>query len=217
MKKVMIIISAVVATAIGIASLSFTNLNSDTDAPKEILGDNIVATISFGEGDAVIDMEDVSQVYDYADLAVIGTVTEKLDSTMSELSAFPYTPATLEIEKVLKGTCREDTITFYVSGGTVSVKQFIDGSAKLHERVEKMGLSQLSESEKESNYIKYISNHKKEYEVGERYIVLLKSCPDSNYTVISDAGFVKLEEFESLEDLNSIEDIIRISEEISEE
>ncbi|MBR1884102.1 MAG: hypothetical protein IJ809_04075 [Clostridia bacterium] len=215
MKKNAVIGATIVASLALVSAVTFAGVSNASVNEENISEDNIYATIAFGDGDTIIDMEDTGELYDYADLVVIGTVTEKYDATMSELSPFPYTPSQLKVDKVIKGEVNDDAINFYVAGGSVSVKDFIYGNPNLTERAEKMGLTSLSESEQERKYIQYISNHKKEYDVGQQYIIALKSCSDSGYTVIADDGFLELEDASVINDINSKEDVVRFAKKIN--
>ena len=210
MKKIIITAVATILAATTLALIPNFVSNEKVNNTSNV-EDNIYATISFGSGDAVIDMESVNALYDFADLVVVGNVTQKDDATMSEFSPFPYTPYKMTAEKVIKGDIAEREIQFNVSGGAVTIKTFIENTKSTWERAEKIGLTKLSEKEQESKYIQYISNHTDEYAVGESYIMILKKCADGTYTVIDDNGTIEIGDYEILDSINSKKDVIQIA------
>ena len=214
MKNAIIIGICTVVAALAVAIVPQVTSNDNIKDSSNI-EDSIVATISFGSGDAIIDMESVGAIYDFADTVVIGRVTEKQDATMSSISPFPYTPYTMTVDKVIKGEEIGDSLQFNVSGGTVTVKTFIHNTRSTWERAVKMGLTELSENEKNSKYVQYISNLTDEYTVGESYIMILSKCSDGTYTVIDDNGTVEIGDFDILDSINTKENVIQVADIVS--
>lgn len=209
MKRFTIIGACILASII--TMFSFSNNSEKNAINSEISEEDIYATITFECGDAVIDMDDISEVYDFADLVVVGTITERSDATMSSISALPYTPGKIEINKVLKGESVDDEVTFIMPGGTCTVEQFINGNKNLSERSEKMGLNKLTKSEKQNKYIKYVYDRFIDFEVGKEYVIMLKKSSGKDFSVISNVGFIELTDKTATNSINSVDDIININ------
>lgn len=192
------------------------------DNTVNIPDSKIYANINFVDADEKIAVGDTEAVYDFSNLVVIGTIIEKDKGTASEISAFPYTPAKLKIDKVIKGNLDDDTINIIVPGGTCTVADFIKASEKnFPERIIKMGLDKLSDKEKQEEYIQYNYKYSKNFEAGKQYVIMLNKNKDNSYSAMSNAGFLDLNVSNSslkstnsnqitANDINTKEDILNL-------
>lgn len=178
---------------------------------SEVIPENeIYTTFSYTTSisDEAFDLSNTSVVYERADLVITGTIIEKDKGTASEISPFPYIPAKVKIDKIIKGYSNSKIIDIIMPGGTCTVADFVKASEKnFPERILKMGLDKLSEKDKQEKYIQFNYKYAKDFKVGNRYVIMLSKTNDEVYSAISNAGFLDINENTVI---NNKDDIINL-------
>ena len=154
-----------------------------------------------------IDLPNPSILYDNADLVVVGTISYKGSGTMIEEYEYAGIHGILNVDTVLKGNISNNTIDFFSNGGYCTVKEYIDVmSNSKKEKIEKLGLLELSEKEQKEKYLVFNYKYGKNFNVGERYIIMLKEI-NGKLIAMSNYGFINISKEDSI---NSLQDILNI-------
>ena len=98
----------------------------------------------------------------------------------------PTTPIYVETLEILKGSVDKNINMILKRGGSVTVRDFIENSPSTS--VNKMGLNNLTEEEKNTKYIIYNESGNYDLEVGKIYVVALKK-DDNGVCYISANGY----------------------------
>lgn len=118
-------------------------------------------------------------------LKVISTgEAEILPATEDFDSSRPFTPINAEVLDTVYGNTLSGEITVYISGGDIKIANLIDNTRE-KESIDKMGLNDLSQDEKESQYISFLSEDHYMMEVGEEYMVIIGKQDENVYRIIS--------------------------------
>lgn len=175
MKKILLIILPiiVVISVIAIASI-FINNNKENPVDQQISKNNdirekekiIPINKNLDEeqiymnlessGSYLIDMSNNTTIANEAECIIIGTVESIDGMTNYNPTTGNYvmarTVGTINVSKVIKGNLNEDTISFIRLGGVVPLGEYLKSQPQAH--LEKMGLNNLSQEDKENKYVK---------------------------------------------------------------
>lgn len=89
------------------------------------------------------------------------------------------TPINIVDYEVLKGELDLDLTTIYSEGGLIDVESYM--TTILPQEAEKMGLTVIPESERETQYIQFILDSSFDYLPGERYVFILSKRGNDHY------------------------------------
>lgn len=178
----------------------------------EQISDDSVITHVKSSADLFFDPTNIEEVYNQADLVVIGTVINKDSAIMTEDGIMAKTPGTLEVESVIKGEIEDSTISFNIPGGIVSVQEYYESIKDLYpEQAEKTGFSELSSKQRSAQYLSFDYEYSRDFEIGEKYIFMLNLSNDdlNNTTVRCYTGMIPFDESLSIQ---TEEDILNLPE-----
>lgn len=155
-----------------------------------------------------IDLTNPSVLYENADLVLVGTIESKGKGTMLEEYGYAGIQGVINVDTLLKGNISSNNVDFFSNGGYCTVKEYIDVMSKTKkEKIEKLGLSTLTEKEQEEKYLVFNYKFGKNFEEGNRYIIMLKEV-NGKLIAMSNYGFIDV----SAEDnINSLSDILNIT------
>lgn len=98
-----------------------------------------------------------------------------LQEMLDANSYTPITPMKIQINEVILGKVDSSIDTIYVTGGTISLQELY---LNLPEgTVDKMGLNDLSEAERLTQYVSYEEDADFSYETGKEYILVVSNSP----------------------------------------
>lgn len=176
----------------------FENVYS-SDIPK----DSIYST-AYINPTSEIDLTNPKALYENADLVIVGTITNKEKGEMIEEYGYACIPGKLNVDTVLKGNVSNTNIEFFSNGGYCTVKEYIDlMSNTKKEKIEKIGLSALSNKEQEEKYLVFNYKYGKNFEEGKRYIIMLKEV-NGKLISMSNYGFINITQEDTITSLSDI-------------
>lgn len=185
------------------ASLNLSDKEVEEIYSLDVPEDLIYAS-SFILPDTNIDLSDLDAIYEYADLVIVGTVTEKKDGVMLEGFNYASLPGTIEVEKVIKGNYSDIELNFFVKGGYCTILEYINALVDTQpEKINRLGFNELSLEDKESKYLLFNYQFGKDFEINKRYVIMLEKLND-RFLVISKYGFLEIEENTNIEELSDI-------------
>lgn len=94
----------------------------------------------------------------------------------------PFTPIEVEIVDTISGIPLSGKKTIYINGGDIKISKLIKSIST--ETSDKMGLTNLSQKEKDTKYISYTSIDDYKMKTGKEYTVILVNQADDIYTVM---------------------------------
>lgn len=156
------------------------------------ISEELVYCSSFLSPSSDIDLSDINDIYENCDLVVTGIITEKNSGIVAEGQDYVISLGSIEIEEIIKGDFSETTIDFYINGGYCTLKEYEDALALTRpELLSKLGICELSQEYKNSNYITFIYEYGKDFKIGNRYVIMLEKN-NYGYCVLSNYGFLDL-------------------------
>lgn len=192
-KKLLIIFSIIVVIfVITITCILINNNKENTEQPQVAKNSNIrekERIIPINEnldeeqiymnlessGSFLTDMSDNTTIANDAEWIIIGTVESIEGMTnynpTTENYVMARTVGTIKVNKVIKGNLNEDKISFIRLGGVVPLGEYIKSQPQAH--LEKMGLNNLSQEDKENKYVKETMAGDIEIEEGKTYLMYL--------------------------------------------
>ncbi len=174
-----------------------------SDIPK----DSIYTTI-FVDPASEIDLSNIKDIYNNADLVIIGTIIEKNDGIMFEDYGYACIPGKVCVDTVLKGNLSTNEINIFSNGGYCTVKDYINTMSNTKkEKIEKMGLNNLSDKDKKEKYIVFNYKYGKNFYKNKRYIIMLKNN-NGRLISMSNYGFIEVQPEENISSLSDIINII---------
>ena len=200
-----IIISIILIVVIFIASIIILkNYNVNTNKPiidngiaklkdtvkvipkKEINDEQILMTLN-SESLYNINVADNVELANKSDIIIIGTI-QSIDGFVNYNSkydeyVFPRTVGKVKVNKVIKGDLEYDEIPFMRMGGTITISDY--EKTLLPSQISKRGFNNLTEEEKNNNYVTQKMSEDIEIEEGKTYLMYLKYNQDYGCYIIS--------------------------------
>ncbi len=192
-KKLLIIFSIIVVIfVITITCILINNNKENTEQPQVAKNSNIrekERIIPINEnldeeqiymnlessGSFLTDMSDNTTIANDAEWIIIGTVESIEGMTnynpTTENYVMARTVGTIKVNKVIKGNLNEDKISFIRLGGVVPLGEYIKSQPQAH--LEKMGLNNLSQEDKENKYVKETMAGDIEIEENKTYLMYI--------------------------------------------
>lgn len=195
MKKILAI-SFVLLILSGCNNKQFDSTNNDNNVnEKEYYGTQTM------EMSWAYEVQDAQKVIDNSQAIVKVKILSLEPGTFeyaNGVNGYPMTPINVEVIETLKGDIDLGYMKIYQPGGDVTIKQMIDYYPP--EKVEKMGLSNLSNDEI-NKYTKFIVNDSTELEVNKIYVIALRNGDFETPSIIAPCGYGIFE----LNDTNSLQ------------
>lgn len=161
-----------------------------------------------------IDLTNPSVLYENADLVIVGTIISKGKGTMLEEYEYAGIPGTISVDTILKGSISNNDVDFFSNGGYCTVKEYVDIMSKnKKEKIEKLGLSKLTEKEQNEKYLVFNYKFGKNFKVGNRYIIMLKEV-NGKLIAMSNYGFINVSRQDNI---TSLCDVLNIVDDINRE
>ncbi|MGE5456575.1 MAG: hypothetical protein ACM3O4_05710 [Ignavibacteriales bacterium] len=124
-------------------------------------------------------------LYDKSDVVIIGNYKNDVKTIASE-NGDPMTLSTFNIEKVIKGDIRKDSIDIYYIGGTITLDEYVKTQTK--EQLVKKGISNIKPEDMKKQFVIYKNNDIKINfsNNGDKYMLFLKFNEKlNNYCLMS--------------------------------
>lgn len=178
------------------------------DVYSSCVPEELVYATAYIQPGTEIDLSSTTEIYEYSDLVIVGTIKEKHGGKMLEEFEYAGLFGTMKVEKVIKGNLSGTEVDFFTNGGYCTVKEYINVISKTgKEKLERMGFDKLSDEVKNNNYLIFNYKYGKNFEEGNRYVLMLKKVNDK-YICLSNYGFLDIDSNTSIDDLS---DILNIS------
>lgn len=169
--------------------------------PKEEINDEQILMTLNSESFYNIDVTDNIELSNESDIIIIGTV-ESIDGFVNYNSkydeyVFPRTVGKIKVNKVIKGDLEYDEIPFMKMGGTISISDY--EKTLLPSQISKRGFNNLTEEEKNNNYVTQKMSDDIEIEEGKTYLMYMGYYDDFGaYSILySKYGMREVEETET--------------------
>lgn len=216
----------VLAITIYIVIYIYVNKNGDNNiltssiiSNSNVINSNIIKSEDIlykinNNFDLTFNADDVNATYNASDLVVIGTIIRREKPYLPEGFLTPLTPGNIQVDKVIKGKIDSNILNFQIVGGIITIDEYISVVNKIAPTsIEKMGVNKLSDTDKKK-YIQIDGENTNDFEVGIKYILMLKQTGDKSI-VLSYCGMISLDESENKQisktELNSKEDLLKLN------
>ncbi len=176
------------------------NNNVVENKQKEILEEINVTS------ELVINHLNREELYDKATKVLYGKIVDKKDAVFSKDIKYPFTTATFEVTKVIKGELpqlettqidpnKKREIDIKVPGGEVKLSEYMRATiGKNPEEIAKKGYDKLTEKEKDGKYIKVNYEYSNSFEKNEWYIIFVMGTENNESIVPTYTCMIPAEE-----------------------
>ncbi len=179
------------------------------DVYSSNISKDLIYATAYMETESDIDLSNVSEIYEKADLVITGGVTDNLGGHMIEELEYAGILGSMQIDNIIKGNFNNEKIEFFTNGGYCTIQEYIDVISKNNtEKISRMGLDNLSVEEKQSKYLVFNNKYGKNFELGKRYVLMLKKINDK-YICMSKFGFLEIGNDSTIENLSDILSIVQ--------
>ena len=171
--------------------LTVSNVDFNDIYSSDLSKESVFAK-AYIQPDSNIDLTDISDLYETADLVVIGTITQKGKGQMLNELEYPGIFGSIKVDTTLKGNLEKESVDFFTNGGYCTIKEYVDVISNTNkEKIDKMGLSNLTEEELNNKYLVFNYQYGTNFTIGTRYVLMLKKINDK-YISISNYGFFEI-------------------------
>jgi hypothetical protein len=187
-----------------INSLEAQILDNVEDIYSSYLPAESIYATSYIQSENIINLADITELYESSDLVIVGTIKENLGGKMLEELGYAGILCSVQVDNVIKGELSKKEMNFFTNGGYCTIEDYVEVMSKISkERVSKLGFDKLSDFDKKNNYLVFNNEYGKKFDIDKRYVLMLKKINDK-YICLSKYGFLEVEKDVIVESLTDI-------------